>query len=180
MALKVDPSVLTKRARAAAKATAEEMSATHGQYWAGRVDIAKLVLSLSSAIVVGSAAFANKIVETAAAPIVSWVLVGSWLFFFLSISCCLASLWHANTLNSFRARFSSSELEMKKEAGELKADEQEALIQSVLSLVKKYSDQALLPLESADILSDKFARASMFFYGLGLGSFIVVGGLLVA
>ncbi|MGQ0700050.1 MAG: hypothetical protein ACT4PZ_17620 [Panacagrimonas sp.] len=179
MALKVDPGVLTKRARAAAKATADEMLATHGQYWAGRVDLVKLILSLSSAIVVGSVAFAEKIVEAAATPIASWLLIGSWLSFALSISCSLASLWYSNTLNSFRARFSGSELEMKKEAGDLQADEQEALDQSVLALVRKYSDQALLPLESADLLFDRFARISMLFYGVGLGSFVGVGGLLV-
>lgn len=179
MTLKVDPSALAKRARSAAKATADEMSATHGQYWSGRAELTKLVLSLSSAILVGSVAFAEKIIS-AAAPIAAWVLVGSWFAFFLSICCCLASLWHSNTLNSFRARFSSSELEMKEEAGKLVAENKEALVQSVLALVKKYSDQALQPLDSADLHSDRFARASMIFYGFGVGLFIVVGGLSVA
>ena len=172
--MKVDERMFLSRARAAAESAALEMQAVHGAFWAGRGDLTKLVLTLSSAMLAGTISFAEKILGPSLSPCIAWLQIGCWSMFFGSICAGLASLWHTNTLLSFRARFASSELVAK-----LRVDTTEELVEDVLGVVNKYSNAALEPLEAADQSSQIYARISIFLFVGALAVFIVIGGLLV-
>jgi len=176
--MKVDSEKVVRDARAACAEIALEIDSVHGPLWSGRETLARLVLSLSSGILVGTITFAQTILATASTgSFASWSLVISWCFLFGSILLGLWSLHLGNTLRSFHARFVNSEPDIRKEASELNFGTQEELLDSFVGIVRKYSDTALEPLGSADIGAERYLRLSLITFAIGLGVFIICGGL---
>lgn len=179
MTFKVDPEYLAQKARSAGEEVAEEIASVHGSLWAARDNLTKLVLSLSAVILAGTISFSGTILEHSASVWAALFLVLSWLLFFAAICCGLASLWNANTLHSFRARFTNAEPDMKQDAESIKGNSENEIMDSVLTLMKQYSDRALNPLGSADTWANRLCASSLLCFGAALLSFIVAGCILV-
>lgn len=176
MPMDTDPLKVVARAKERARDIANEMSAVHGPIWAGRDDITKLTLTLSSATLVGTISFAGAILgQKPSGSFAGYYLVVSWVLFLVSICLGLLSLWHGNILKSFRARFTNAMPSLKKEAAMVQTNTTEALIESILTLVKKYSDMALNPIGEADRKAERCAKFTLVSFILALVAFIICG-----
>ncbi|MDH5784132.1 MAG: hypothetical protein OEZ16_00820 [Chromatiales bacterium] len=181
MPKEIDTKYIVQQARYAGEEAGAKMAEVHGRLWEGRENLAKLIVSLSSTMLVGTITFSSSFLGSNAAN-TSYpnLLIISWVVLFLSMCLGIVSLWHSNTLKSFRARFFNSEPAMKQEAEQLNPEaSQEELIQGVLSIVKKYSDSALEPLASADRIAHYSLGGALVLFGLGVGSFLFFGALQV-
>lgn len=180
MNLRVNADYIAKQASSAAGEIVTEIEKVHGPIWASRQELCKLIISLASVILVGTITFAEKIVDAHnASPCAGLVLVASWLFFFVSICSSLLTEWYAGIFQTLRARFVNSEPQLKKDASEIKTDNQEELVQKAMDLVKKYSDSALNAMKPADARTALFTRVALVTFCLGLAAFIVCGALQV-
>jgi len=179
MANKIDTNYVVQLASTAAKEVSEEMSEIHGGVWDGREDLAKLLISLSSAILVGTVTFSGSLLKVgsdqASCPS---LIVLSWALLFLSLSAGLFSLWHSNTLKSFRARFTNSEPEIAKEAAQLdpKKDPEQLKLE-IMVIIKKYSDKSVQPLGNAEKFSSNSLMVALITFGLGVGAFLLFGAI---
>jgi len=153
----------------------------HGRLWEGRENLAKLIISLSSAMLVGTVTFSSTLLgSTSSATSCPNLLIISWSLLFLSMCLGILSLWHSNTLKSFRARFFNSEPKIEQEASKLDPEvSQEDSIKQILSIVKKYSDASLKPLGNADRNAHYSLNAALIIFSLGVGAFLFFGALQV-
>ena len=180
MNLQVNSDYVAKQASAAAGEIVTEIEKVHGPIWASRQELCKLIISLASAVLVGTITFAEKIVDAHnASPCAGPVLVVSWLLFFASICSALLTLWYAGIFQTLRARFVNSEPQLKEEASKIQANTQEELVQKTIDLVKKYSDAALNAMKPADEKTALFTGAALVTFCLGLAAFIICGALQV-
>lgn len=179
MPASIDLAKLAKEARASGRKVSEEITDVHGRYWEARDNLVKLVLSLSAAILAGTISFSQSILGVASCPLAGWLLIASWLFFLISISAGIASLWNGTTLHSFRIRFNNAEPAIKAEAAALKNGSPSEVMDNVLEILSKYTDQALQPLGSADLWAKRLAFGCLLSFALGLAIFLAVGGVVV-
>jgi hypothetical protein len=180
MTLQVNADYVAKQASAAADEIVTEIEKVHSPIWASRQDLCKLIISLASAVLVGTITFAEKIVDSNnTSPCVGLILVVSWLLFFASIYSALLTVWYAGTFQTLRARFINLEPQLKDEASKIQASSPEELVQRSMDVVKKYSDAALNAMKPADERTALFTRAALVTFCLGLATFIVCGALQV-
>lgn len=180
MNLQVNADDIARRARAAANGIVTEIEKVHGPIWAYRQEFCKLIISLASAVLIGTITFAEKIVDAHnASPCAGLILVVSWLFFFISICSALLTVWYACTFQTLRALFVNTEPQLKEEAAKIQASTQEELIQIAMDIVKKFSDMAFNAMKPADERTALFMRIALVSFCLGLATFIVCGALQV-
>ncbi len=148
----INSKLLTDNAIAAGDSIAREIFEVHGSLWKSREELSKLVISLSSAFLVGTISFSSSIVgQGTNLASCTEVLVYSWVALFITICAGIFSLWHSNTLHSFHARFTNSQPNIEQEISELNAEEPvEEIMKKAMIIVKKYSDVSLEPLGKAD------------------------------
>jgi len=167
--------------RSAASKGAEEMAAVHGKLWEDREGLAKLIISLSSTILVATIIFSSNFlgqnVTTTSYPS---IIVLSWTLLYLSMCFVILSLWHSNNLKSFRARLFNFEPALRNELYQMDdiADEGE-LNSRIKSIVKKYIHASLKPLETADRCAYYSYNIAIVLFVLGVGAFLVFGASLV-
>ncbi len=181
MPKEINTKYIVQQARYAGEEAGAKMVEVHGRLWEGRENLAKLIISLSSAMLVGTITFSSSLLgSNSAATSCPNLLVASWVLLFLSMCLGVLSLWHSNTLKSFRARFFNSEPDIEQEASQLNPEaSQEELTQEILAIVKKYSDASLKPLGSADRNAHYSLNTALILFGLGVGAFLVFGALQV-
>lgn len=178
MNLQVNADYVAEQANSAADEIVTKIERVHGPIWANRQELCKLIISLASAILVGTITFAEKVVSAnSASSCAGLILVASWLFFFVSICSSLLTVWYAGVFQTLRARFNNSKPQLKRDASEIKADNQEELDQQTIDLVKQYSDSALNAVKPADERTAIFTRVAMVSFCLGLAAFITCGAL---
>ena len=181
MTNEINTEYIVQKARIAAEEVGADMVTVHGLLWEGRENLAKLIISLSSAILVGTITFSKGLLGSETSdPTCPSLLIISWALLFLSLACGIYSLWHANTLKTFRIRFLNSEPSIEKEASNLDSTlPKNELKEKIVAIVKKYSDASLNPLGTADKHATYSLNTSLVFFGLGLGSFLIYGALQV-
>lgn len=180
MSNEINTKYIVQKARLAGEEAGAKMVEVHGRFWEGRENLAKLIVSLSSAMLVGTITFSGSLLgSNSAATTCPSLLVASWVLLFLSMCLGILSLWHSNTLKSFRARFFNAEPEIEQEASQLNPEaSQEELTQEILSIIKKYSDASLEPLGSADRNASYSLNIALVLFGLGVGAFLSFGAIL--
>ena len=169
-----------KQASSAVGDIISEIEKVHGPIWVSRLQFCKLIISLASAILVGTITFAEKILTAhKASPCATLALESSWLLFFVSICSSLLTVWYAGIFKTIRARFVNYEPQFMKDASEIHADSHEEWVQMEMDIVKQYADAALNPIKPADERTDLFTRVALVTFFLGLAAFIVCGTLQV-
>jgi hypothetical protein len=177
----INTEYIIQKARMAGESAGADMTTVHGLLWEGRENLAKLIISLSSAILVGTITFSGDLLGTlGATPTCPSLIIYSWALLFFSICTGLFSLWQANILKSFRIRFMNSEPALEKEAAQLNpALPPEELQEQIVAIVKKYSDASLNPLGPADRKAHYALNTALVLFGLGVGLFLIYGSLQV-
>ncbi len=177
MAKEINKDYLRQEAENAARDIRSKIDEVHGPYWKSRSEISKLIISLSSAILVGTITFSGSLLTSPAgtAQYPSFVIT-SWVFLLLSLLLGIASVWFNATLMSFHPRFINSGPELDKRFEELNP-ESETLVNDILSIVGEISNKALEPVGSADKWAHRATIASLIFFALGISIFILFGAL---
>ncbi len=170
---------IVRQARMVGEEAGAKMAEVHGRLWEGRENLAKLIVSLSSAMLVGTITFSSSFLEAnSTTTVCPQLLIISWSLLYGSMCLGLLSLWHSNTLKSFRARFFNSEPSIAQDASQLNpTSNPEELAPQILAIVKKYADASLAPLGGADRNSTYSLNAALIVFGLGVGSFLLFGAL---
>ena len=180
MNLQVNADYVAKQASAAASEIVIEIEKVHGPIWASRQELCKLIITLASAVLVGTITFAEKIIDShSISSCASLFLLVGWLLFFVSICSALLTVWYAGVFQTLRARFVNAEPQLKEEASKIQANTTEELVQKSMDVVKKYSDAALDSMRPADEKTAFFTGAALLTFCLGLAAFIVCGALQV-
>jgi hypothetical protein len=176
MTVRANTSEAARHLQESADGVISEMEKVHGPIWGARESLARLLISLASAVLVGSVAFADSILASESAWSQRALLI-SWVFFFLSITAGVLSVWHAGTLTQARARFVNSEPAFKEEAEQLAAASAEELLRGVFAIVKRYSDGVFESIGQADAKTERYTRCSIWAFILGLALFVLCGAL---
>ena len=175
--IEVDTKTVIPAVKAAGDQTAERMRQVHGHYWNSRLDVCKTVLTITSAVLVGTISFSSSLLgpgkEALTCPIFLYI---SWFFFVISICSSLYALWHLYQLNTFHASFNnkSSELEESLKAIGPRETEQE-LVAEIDKIVGNITNQSAKPLQKADIHSHNGLKAQLITFGLGILAFTIFG-----
>jgi hypothetical protein len=179
--MKVNADYVAKQAGSAADEIVTEIEKVHGPIWASLKELCKLIISLASAILVGTITFAEKILDAhKASPGAVLALKASWLLFFVSICSSLLTVWYAGMFQTLRARFLNSEPQLKKDASNIQANSQQELDQKILDLVEQYSNSALNVVKPADERTALYTRIALVTFNCAaLAVFIVCGALKV-
>ncbi len=166
---------LRKEAEKAARDIKHEMDEVHGPYWKSRADLAQLLISLSSVILVGTITFSESLLGSATGQTKCvWVLIGSWAFLLLCLVFGILCIWFNAMLFSFHPRFINLGPELEKRLDSLDP-KSESMVQDMLGIVGEISTQALEPVGRADRWSFRALVGALLTFVLGILAFIVFG-----
>ena len=176
---KIDTDYIVETAKNAGAEVSKEIAEVHGPIWEGQENLAKLIISLSSAMLVGTITFsANLVGDEGSRTNCPQLLIGSWILLFLTICLAGMSLWFAVTLKSFRARLTNAEPFLHSGAQTIDPDlSPEQITDKCIELVKEYAGAATKPLGRADNGARYSLNASLVFFCLGLAVFLWFGAL---
>lgn len=181
MSDQIDTQYISRTARAAGEEVAAEMQDIHGPLWEARENLAKLVVSLSSAILVGTITFSGGLIgsSTASATCPGLVII-SWSLLFVALCAGVVSVWFSTNLKSFRVRLTNAEPDFVENAGKLDPSlTAEQLKKEIVQLVLKYANSATKPIGRAETGSRHSLTVSLVSFGLGVGVFLWFGALQV-
>jgi hypothetical protein len=181
MSDEIDTDYVSTTARAAAMEVASEMQEVHGPLWEARENLAKLAVSLSSAILVGTITFSGGLVgSTAPSATCPILVITSWSLLFVSLVAGVISLWFSTTFKSFRVRLTNAEPALIESAGKLDPSlPPEKLQQELVKLVVNYANAGSKPVGRADTGARVSLVTSLISFGLGVGVFLWFGALQV-
>lgn len=151
------------------KTTPEEIEKVHGPFWNARYELAKNIVSLSSAALVLTVTFSKSLVEAKppAVPVSlggwRYLLFGSWLAFLLCLIFATLSLWISIKLKTVGARLFNQRAKIEHALGNLDLNDPDPL-----SELKELLAQALDPLEPAEVWQGRSLDASLIMFVVAL------------
>ena len=175
----IDKSEVIGRARQAGREVGKEIAEVHGPIWEGQENLAKLIISLTSAILVGSVTFSGDLVgmgsSSAQCPM---LLVSSWIILYLAMCSAGLTLWLSLTLKSFRARLTNAEPSLKEQAEAIDPNlTPEKILEKSVGIVRRYANSVTEPIGRADCGTRYSLNVSLILFCLGLGLFLWFGSL---
>lgn len=181
MSNRIDTHYVTETARAAAAEVASEVNEVHGPLWEARENLSKLLVSLSSGILVGTITFSGELMGVGnAAPVCSALVVVSWSMLFFSLISAILSLWFSTTFKSFMVRFTNAEPALLASLRHVDASMPvEELKEHLVDEIAKMARAASQPLGYADTGARISLIASLFLFSAGVGVFLWFGALQV-
>jgi hypothetical protein len=165
---------LEQHAEEAGQDIANQINSVYGPLWRHRLDLAKLIVSLNSIIIVGTVTFSGSIIQASGVRGTGYLLELSWVFFFLSLVAALGSLWTHAELLSFQARWVNTMPKLRERFDALDS-QSPRLVDEILGIVGEESNKALQPSGTADIWSKRLLNSSILFFVFGLFSFLLFG-----
>ncbi len=153
------------------KAKVEEV---HGPYWKSRADLAKLLISLSSAILATTITFSEMLLKGLPGASCPILVVVSWSLLLLSLLLGVACVWFDGIFMTFHPRFLNmgSELDDRFKMIDLKSSDAPTKVTNAL---KEISDNALAPIARADRWAFRALIAALVSFAAALGALIVFG-----
>ncbi len=152
----------------------KKINEVYGPQWQHRLDLAKLMVSLNSIIIVGTITFSGSLIQTSGVKGPTWLVILSWVLFFLSLISALGSLWAHTELLSFHARWVNTMPKLRERFGTLDPTSPN-LFDEILSIIGQESNEALQPSGTADIWSKRLLNSCFVLFVLGLLFFLVFG-----
>ena len=177
--IEVDTKSVVPAVRAAGDQTAERMRQVHGHYWNSCLDVCKTVLTITSAILVGTISFSSSLLGPGKQAL-SWpcLLYSSWLFFVVSICAGIYALWNLYQINTFHATFNNKAPELEAALDAIGPRETpEELTAEIDLIVRRITNESASPLQTADISSHNGLKSQLFSFAMGIISFFIFGVL---
>jgi hypothetical protein len=136
--------------------------------WEARKDIAKTLISLSSATLVFTITFSQSVIKPDTPYHWRYAILVCWLSFVLSLVCALASLWFSMTLSSLP-------LLMEMQTDKLKEAAKKALATADPAPLSAVSLEPFTKVTQQENKALWLLRLSALFYGLALSVFVILG-----
>lgn len=169
---------LVESAENAAEHTVDKMNKVHGPHWKSRADLAKLIISISTAILVSTITFSSTLLDK---PNTSCpeLLILSWMAFFITLIGGVLCLYYATKLHTSLVIFINSGPELENEIKALTNPKSPPSMEDIGAVVEKYSNQAFAPLGAADKKAEQAIKTAMTALVSGLLLFLLFGAIQV-
>ncbi|PHS76131.1 MAG: hypothetical protein COB19_02195 [Porticoccus sp.] len=151
-----------------------KINEVHGPQWKHRLELTKLMVSLTSAILVGTITFSGTLIQSKVPQNPSWLLILSWALILASLIAALGSFWAHSNLLSFHPRWVNSMPTLRSRFEKLKPNSPN-LVQDILDIIGQESIKALEPVGKADIWSNRLLKSSFATFVVGLICFLIFG-----
>jgi hypothetical protein len=145
------------------KGAPDEIEKTHGPIWNARYELAKNIVSLSSASLVLTVTFSKSITDPNGPFTWKYLLFGSWLALLLSLISAILSLWVSIKLKTFGARFFNQRAKIRGALDSLDLNKPDPL-KGLRNLV----DEVLVPLSPVDVWQGRFLNLSLIMFIVAL------------
>jgi hypothetical protein len=96
------PNDLLKKYEKVTKETSDEMFSTHGPYWKARGDLARLLITLSSAILALTITFVPDVLSNCILPV---SILIEWMLLIIVVASCIGSLWFTMEITAIYIHF---------------------------------------------------------------------------
>ena len=161
----------------AGDATAERMRYVHGPYWSSRLDVCKVVLTITTAVLAGTISFSGSLLgpgkEALDYPL---FLFAAWLMFIGSLNASLYALWHLYQLNRFHVVFNNKSPELEEAIKRIGPRETvDELVQGLNNIVVQITNSSAELLSTADKHSHNALMVQLITFGLGIIFFSIFG-----
>lgn len=153
--------------------TVDRMEKIHGSYWKSRAELAKLIISLSSVILVGTITFSGSLLGQNTTHF-SFILIVSWTAFFTTLIGGVFCLYFSTKLHKSHAIFNNSTTNIEDEIKE-KAPESDDPMKIICDIIGKKSNEAFNPLGEADKNAEIAIKITIVTFVCGLLLFIIFG-----
>ncbi len=152
-----------------------KINEVHGPLWKHRLELTKLMASLTSAILVGTITFSGTLIQNDGPQGQTWLIILSWALILLSLIFALSSFWAHTYLLSFHPRWVNSMPELRHRFSEELNAQSPNFVQDILNIIGQESIKALEPVGTADNWSNWLLQASFATFIVGLICFFVFG-----
>lgn len=149
-------------------ALANETNDLFKSEWEARKDIAKTLISLSSATLVFTITFSQSVIKPDTPHGWRYIILACWLSCVLSLACALASLW-------FSMGLSSLPLLMVMQTDKLKEAAKKALSTADPASLSAVSLEPFTKVTQQENKALWLLRFSALLYGLALSVFVILG-----
>lgn len=162
-----------------AKAISSRMTEIHGPLWSFRVEFIKHLVTLCSAILVGTITFSGALLKPQSNIGVHspYLLIISWSVILLSILSGLVCMWLHIHLLGFRPRFFNSSPELEKRISDLIVNSKPSLHDFESQLGDTILKKILNPIGKADRWINRILLSSLVLFFAGLSIFIIFGAI---
>jgi hypothetical protein len=89
----------------ATKETLDEMNKVHGPYWQARNDLARVLITVSAAILALTVTFSSSNLLNRTPEYCIYLILFTWFFLICTIMVCIASLWLTMKISSVHIHF---------------------------------------------------------------------------
>jgi len=138
--------------RMAGDETAERMRYVHGPYWSSRLDMCKVVLTITAAMLVGTISFSGSLLGPGKAALnCTPLLFAAWLLLVVSLCASLYALWYLYQSNTFHIIFNNKSPELTEaieKIGPIKSTEE--LTEELDIIIVQITNSSAEPLSKAD------------------------------
>ncbi|WP_274025987.1 hypothetical protein [Vibrio parahaemolyticus] len=173
--------ITEKEARAAAKRTleltADKMFSVHDIFWQSRIDVCKAIVTLTSAVLVGTISFSSALFTGSCTVF----LLLAWGFFTLSIVSSTVALWFSYKLSSYKVLFFNKNNDFQQKlVAALSHERNEDRNTAIEGLVKELTEQVIDTLGSYDRVSHWAVLIQFVLFVAGILNFALFGLVKVA
>ncbi|HBC3857035.1 TPA: hypothetical protein KD866_002412 [Vibrio parahaemolyticus] len=173
--------ITEKEARIAAKRTleltADKMFSVHDIFWKSRIDVCKAIVTLTSAVLVGTISFSSSLL-VGSCPV---FLLGAWGSFTLSIVSSTVALWYSYKLSSYKVLiFNQNNDFQDKLVTALSHKREDDRNNAIKNLVEELTDQVVVTLGSYDRIAHWAVLVQFVLFAVGMISFALFGLVKVA
>ena len=146
---------------------AKKISTVHGPYWNSRLDVSKVVLTITAAVLVGTVSFSSSLIGPGKEDLQwQWSLFLSWGLFLISGAASVYAMWHLYKLNAYHVLLTNRQPYLEKKLKEIGPRNDEAQLKREIDRkILSITNETLSPLA----LSDKYSHRLL---AIQLGSFV--------
>jgi hypothetical protein len=159
--------------------TAQKMAEVHGPYWNSRLDVSKVVLTITAAVLIGTISFSSSLIGPSKVGLVyPCVLFASWGLFVISGISSLYAMWNLYKLNAHHILLINRQPMIEQELNNIGLkDSPEELKKELDQTILSITTKTLTPLKSCDQNSHYALAVQLLSFAVSLLMFMIFGVL---
>lgn len=165
--------------REAGQSTADKIRQVHGRYWDSRLDLCKVVLTISTAVLAGTVSFSSSLIGPGKAGLVCPLLIiSSWFLLVISICAALVALWYIYQLNTFSVVFFNKTPEIEEAVDSIgKQESPQEFVSEVGKVIVNVTNSVANPMHNYDKYSHCAVATQFISFWFAILVFVIFGVL---